>query len=712
MNNNSFKNPAEGENAGLNKPLQNETPNAEKSGSKEVSGTVGTAVINAAKFSRRVKTDAFDKIAMVLNFFLTFWFVKSALFGAQWKVCASYVGIFALATAFIFAKQKRFNVQAALSGVLCVLLSFSFALRDNPSELCFWAILILIYLSVSYCLALTGANRHGRGSLFFLLDILKTQLLLPFKHFFLPYACMHNTRLGKRKSATTEDKKQSRGYKAAVIGIVCAVPVLLIVVPLLVKSDAAFESVAGSVTDSIGRFFSKIFGNQTLSDFIDGNLFAFVPTVFVAPYIFSVMFSFRHGVSNEDNKDTSKNYTKLRVGSPALFSGFLGVICLVYVIYLLSQTAYFFSAFGGKLPGGTEISLAQYARRGFFELAGIAAVNLVLIAVTVIFSRRENGDFNAVIKAFDIFLCVFNILLSAISMSKIVLYMNEMGLTHKRIYVFLIDIVLIVTFLCVMVRLLNRSFPYMRVITAAVCVLFTALSLVGVDLIVAEYNADKYLKGELSGQSVSQVLDGNSNATLESCLKIAESDTRLKYDALASVQSWGFVLSNGKVEFDEDNNSRFLSIDARRALKAANEHIDTVREAIENYGTKFDENGAVEEDITFKFYMTDNTSVELKSMSLTLYSDATGECETLNLQNADGSMLKKNEEFGFGFENKNVVVGDFHTLEIAVTDADGQIYSGEFTEYFTNGTHIYLVSSGETVIAVCDELGSVVKLEK
>ena len=121
--------------------------------------------------------------------------------------------------------------------------------------------------------------------------------------------------------------------------------------------------------------------------------------------------------------------------------------------------------------------------------------------------------------------------------------------------------------------------------------LLTALSLVGVDGLVAKYNTDKYLNGELSGESVSDVLDGSSISTFESHLKIAESDTRLKYDALTSIGSWGFVCSNGKVELDGDNNDLLLNIDTRKALKAANEHIDTVREAIEDYGAKFDENG-------------------------------------------------------------------------------------------------------------------------
>ena len=602
MDNNSFNYPVGGENEKLNQPLSADVSNAGSSGSVGVpnsspnaSGSAAPAISAAASFSHRVKTDAFDRLAMVINFFLTLGFIKNATYGADWKVFVYYSGIFALATAYIAAKQKRFNLQAALSGVLCIALSFSFALRDNRSEINFWAILILMYLSGSYCLALTGANRHGRGSYFFLLDFIKTEFLLPLRYFFLPYMCMHNTRLDKRNAA--EKKRLDKKYIAAIIGIVCAVPVLLIVIPLLVKSDAAFESIAGAFSASIEKILARIQNNNSFNEFIDDNFFAFIPTVFIAPYIFSVMFSFRHGVSNEANKDTSKSYAKLRVGSPALFSGFLGVICLVYVIYILSQAVYIFGAFGGKLPEGVKLSVSEYARRGFFELAGVAAVNLVLIAVTVLFGRRdEGGSFKLIIKIFDLFLCAFNILLSVVSISKIVLYMNKMGLTHKRVYVLIIDILMIIAFLCIAARIFKKEFPYMRVVTAAVCVAITALSLVGIDRIIAEHNTEKFLNGKLYASSAYDVTDGYGLGAFESCLKIAKSKTEVSQDAMnvlhfQYVRGEGFVCpmiydSKGKIYLNETENALFG--DAASALAVAKENIDFI-ETVVNYCSDIEE---------------------------------------------------------------------------------------------------------------------------
>ena len=550
---------------------------------------------------QRIKTNAFDVIAMLLSFILTFLFIRSVIFASNtsWKTTASYLGIFALATAYITIKQKKLNAQAIVTGALCVVLSLSFALRSNPYEINFWVIITLVYLSGSYCIALTSSNRHSRGSYFFLSDVLKTEVFIPLKCFFQPYAAMHNTRVTKKQGKNSGNKKTDKKYLTVIIGIVCAFPVLLIVVPLLIKGDAAFESMAGTFLENLIGFFKNFedsFGR--IISWFESNIFILVPTVFVAPYIFSVMFSYRHGISNKNNSDTSKKYAKLRFGSPALFSGFLGVICMVYLIYILSQTAYFFSAFSGKLPNGTDIAVAEYARRGFFELAGVAAVNLALIAVTVLFSRRKGKEFSTVIKAFDLFLCAFNILLSAVSMSKIVLYMNEMGLTHKRIYVFLIDIAMIIAFLCVSVRLFNEKFPYMKVITGTLCIIITVLSLFGVNGIIAKYNTEKYLSGIIKSNSIYELLDNMGIDGCESYVKISESKTKLRESAFEQICIYVGAFESEKNKEDEDiwpdyhdmllkdgkvilnNNDYLFNIDACNAVRALNKRIDVVKKAL------------------------------------------------------------------------------------------------------------------------------------
>ena len=56
-------------------------------------------------------------------------------------------------------------------------------------------------------------------------------------------------------------------------------------------------------------------------------------------------------------------------------------VSVVYVVYLISQLAYFSGGFSGILPEG--YTFAEYARRGFFEMAWICAINLLIMCLAV-----------------------------------------------------------------------------------------------------------------------------------------------------------------------------------------------------------------------------------------------------------------------------------------------------------------------------------------
>lgn len=437
----------------------------------------------------RPQLSLFDIFAFFANFILTYLLITSVFeYEYSYKTTLIYLGIFTLATVFIFSKQKLFRKEAILPGVFAILTSLSFMLHSNL-DINLVSFFLLIYLSGSYCIKMTGSGRHPYGSYFYILDVIKCEVLLPIKNIFLPLLSLGTL----RKNRAPEKKKVSKKALSLVFGMLLGVPVLLVVIPLLLSGDAAFENLIGTAAESFSNWFSNLFRNFNTSYRI---LFWF-PTAIVAPYIYSVMFSFRHGVTNEQNKDTSPNYKKLRFASSDLIGGFLGIISLVYVVFLFSQLSYFFSAFGGKLPGGTEFTVAEYARRGFFEMTKIAGINFAVIAVSVLFAKRkENAKLSEVVKWIDLFLCVFTIILISTSISKIVLYISAFGLTHKRIYVFVFDVVLIFVFLSVIIRLFKEKFPYMKVIISASCLAILVLGFLNVDGMIAKNNVSLYLSGK------------------------------------------------------------------------------------------------------------------------------------------------------------------------------------------------------------------------
>ena len=269
-----------------------------------------------------------------------------------------------------------------------------------------------------------------------------------------------------------EDSRRGRHSRAVLAGLLCAVPVLLLVVPLLISSDAAFEGLVGALDWSVaGR-----------------GLLALGCGGFMALLLFTLLFS--------SDRGPARRTPGLGKGlEPVAVSAFLGAISAAYVLYLLSQFAYFTDAFRGLLP--KDFTVAEYARRGFFEMCTIVAVNLALMVLALGAVRKEAGRVPGPVKGLSLFLCLFSLGLVATALSKMVLYMGSFGLTRLRVLTSVFMVYLAVVVLAVALRLYAKKLPVLRLAAALGMAVLIGLSLSNVDGIVARYNVDAWKSGRL-----------------------------------------------------------------------------------------------------------------------------------------------------------------------------------------------------------------------
>ncbi len=588
----------------------------------------------------------------------------------------AYFGIFLLATLIISIRQKRFPARAIPSGLACLALCLSFVLH-NDTDLHLVLFLLLIPLSGIYCVSLTGANVHAFGSFYVLLDLLHCELLIPLRHLFAPFT--DAVARYKEKRTARQNTHKHRKWLPVVIGLIVAVPLLLIVIPLLIDADAAFESVMGGlyqhVTDALSAF------GEWLRQALPFNGFALVLSLFFTPYIFAVIYTFASGTAKNENKDTSAKFCKLQKLPMALVATVLGAVSVVYLIYLLTQAGYLFSAFSGHLPFGVSITVTEYARRGFFELCKLAGINFVLLALSVGVSARKNGRISPLVKGFDIFLCLFTMLLCAVSVAKILLYIHSFGLTEKRLYVFMADIVLFVVFLAILLRLRFDRFPYMKVM---LCALFTAtavLGLLGVGNTIACYNTNGLLSGRLENMSVNEIYNESGYAALPYLQKIADGDSPYAKDAkhtLKGLVSYGAAYTDTEEQdyaFYNLEFSRYLHFveEGRKAATSFQVFIDLVDtppvyaigyacrvngKDILSGGMENADHSALETDATIEFNRHDlleNTDLSNLDILFTLYLDPDDTTKQIyEVGEAESSL---HPTFGYG-RVYNVVIRD------------------------------------------------------
>lgn len=273
----------------------------------------------------------------------------------------------------------------------------------------------------------------------------------------------------------TEDGLQRRKTGAVLIGLALSVPVLLVVIPLLMASDAAFE------------------GLMDKTIFFDSQSMVF--TIILGTLLFLPLFCRNLNLRRQTRHEAAGQTGYSGRASAMTINTILTMVSIFYLLYLVSQLAYFFSAFSGILPEG--FTSAEYARRGFFEMCALCAINLGLLALCLALVQRKDGRVPMGTRFLSIFICFFCLVLVAASASKMGLYIQSFGLTRLRLLTSIFNLCLAAAIVCVGIWLLKPRFPYMKVIVATVFLAVIITGWMDVDTQVARYNVRAYQSGQL-----------------------------------------------------------------------------------------------------------------------------------------------------------------------------------------------------------------------
>ncbi|MDR1816003.1 MAG: DUF4173 domain-containing protein [Clostridiales Family XIII bacterium] len=306
----------------------------------------------------------------------------------------------------------------------------------------------------------------------------------------------------------TKEREGSRRTLTGALGILIALPVICGVVALLYAADEGFAALARSIAETLRL---ENLGRYLIEAAVG------VP---VACYLYGAFYGNTHGrrTGAITEEGIARSLAKAHRIPAAAVTAPVAVLCGFYVLFFIGMGRYLFSAFAGDLPDA--YSYAEYARKGFFELCGVAAINLGVLAFTWWFAKRGQAERPKRLCAFGGILSALTILLVLTAMSKMMLYIGEYGLTRMRVHTFWFMILLLCVFAALFVWHL-RAYNAGRPIVCAAVALVLALFLANTDGVVARYNVDGYLSGKCEGVDMTTLFD-LSDAKYASLARLAE----------------------------------------------------------------------------------------------------------------------------------------------------------------------------------------------
>lgn len=265
------------------------------------------------------------------------------------------------------------------------------------------------------------------------------------------------------------------------IAIGVGVPLIVLLTGLLAQSDAVFG-------DFVDKMISG-FDIESISELI-GRVFLFLA---ILPFAASIVWSYRNKrlYLNQNGEQRNEKIAHFPALSAIII---LGLVNLLYLIYAAIQSVYLFGAWAGQLPG--DLTYAEYARSGFFELAFISVLNAGMILLSIRYTSRI-GAAGKVIRTLSVLLTILSGIQLASALRRMFLYIEAYGLSESRYLVTAFMFLMAVLFVFLLIKEWKEQFHLLKLSMIA-CIL--ALLLVNYSVPgfwIARYNIGRYLEGEL-----------------------------------------------------------------------------------------------------------------------------------------------------------------------------------------------------------------------
>lgn len=382
--------------------------------------------------------------------------------------------IFYLFAIWYFSKKdSKINRHSLLLLIPILLLSFGYLVQDNGTT-CFINTLLLIVL-IPLQLSLMSKTTIGPAfSAQSLYHTAVSAIARPLGYLDVPFKAIGKN-IGK-------GQKNSRAL-LIFLGLLIAFPIAAIFISLFIKADGAF-----------GYFIENFFENINLSFesiFVD-VFFGTITAVFIAAWFITMM----------ARKTPEKKLIQIKNGLNGIVAAtVLTVIDLIFILFVFVQLGYLFA--GMKLPN--NMSYADYARSGFFELCGVLCIAVILIMVCLIFINKNENRRLPVSVSFllTIFIaCNYVVITSAVY--RMLTYIAAYDLSIRRVMVTWLIAVFAVSMIGAVIKIWNPRFHALRYAAVTVIIMTIALNTFHVKMLVADYNVNKYIKS-LSSEKVREI---------------------------------------------------------------------------------------------------------------------------------------------------------------------------------------------------------------
>ena len=411
-----------------------------------------------------IKIEKTDWLFLLVCFMLGILAEQSFLHG---QIGISYFIFISAFYAVFYWRYRKFPFSHQRIGYLiliCIwLLAASFFLNDSIAfqllNFLFIPCLVIFHLS----LITSPKNLKWNQPLF--ITYVLSRIFQAFKYIF------EFASLTRKGLADGVDESKYLVWKKILVGVLISVPVLLIVLNLLMSADTQFERIIGSIPN-----WFKIVDAEGIIRFI----FVLLATL--------SFFGFMQILIKKHVKviplDPKSQYPQL---DAVIAITVLVLINAVYILFTVVQFKYFFS---GTLQ--EDLTYAEYARKGFFELMFVTIINLTITVVVLTFVTRVVSGLKRATRVLLSILVLTSAVMLCSAFIRLGLYEEAYGFTFTRVLAHSFMIFLVIVFTYTLMKIWIEKLSLFHFYFISSLLYLTAISVVNMDQIVVKENMARY----------------------------------------------------------------------------------------------------------------------------------------------------------------------------------------------------------------------------
>ncbi len=261
-------------------------------------------------------------------------------------------------------------------------------------------------------------------------------------------------------------------WKKISIGILISLPVLLIVLNLLISADTQFERLVGGIPDWFREIDAEGVIRLLIVLFCTAAFFGFIQGLFQKQI---KVFNQQAGLHQEFKLDAIIMITVLIL------------INIVYFLFTVVQFKYFFS---GTLQG--NLTYAEYARKGFFELLFVSLINLSITVIVLTFVKDAANFLKRFLQILLTILVLSSGVLLCSAFIRLSMYEEAYGFTFTRVLVHSFMLFLVLIFTYTLVKIWVEKLSLFHFYFIASLIYYTSITIIDLDKIVVKENINRY----------------------------------------------------------------------------------------------------------------------------------------------------------------------------------------------------------------------------